>query len=154
MFAELAILAKSTIFQIIIAAEGEDQLRVNVIPKAVEGQNPALSTPLSLVGTPAELDAEFLTHLTGYANKRLSLAEQLENTKLVMDAALKEAQEKAKAKPAAKVKSAAPAASTTSAGDDGLDDDQPFEDATAGVPTATVFSARKLNDSAEINLFS
>lgn len=135
MFAELDLLVKSTTVQIIIAAEG-DQMRVNVIPKAVDGQNPALSTPLSLVATPAELDEQFSELLTKYTGKRQSLAEQLENAELVMEAAQKEAQSKATAKPSKTKPAASISVNVASDVEDEEGLDENFGDAPKITPSA------------------
>lgn len=108
MFTELAPLAKSTTLNVIVTAEGEN-LRVIVMPKAAkEGENPALSTPLSLVGTPAELDAQFATIITGYTASRTSLEEALLASQTVMEAAKKDSVSAA----AKKTTKAAPAKNT------------------------------------------
>jgi PRTRC genetic system protein E len=165
MFAQLASIAKSTMIQIIITAEGDDQLRVNVLPKAVEGQNAAMSTPLSMVATPAELDEGFVDILTKWRDKRVSLSEQFENTQLVMEAAQKESLEKVKTSKLAKPKGSPATSSPTSFtsgnddDDDGLAEDKPFEDEQVSTPVTvatrvTSFSAKKPNDTAELDLFS
>lgn len=109
MFTELAPLAKSTTLNVIVTAEGEN-LRVIVMPKAAkEGENPALSTPLSLVGTPAELDAQFATIITGYTASRTSLEEALLASQTVMEAAKKDSVSAA-AKKTTKAATSTPAA--------------------------------------------
>ena len=114
MFKELAELAKSTTINLIVSGEADGQLRVIVMPKpAKEGENPALSTPLCLVATPEELDAQFAGILVGYVSARTSLADALSASQTVMEAAKKSAVEEAAKKASAKIKSIPATASTT-----------------------------------------
>ncbi len=116
MFTELKEMAKSTSINIMISAEPEEKLRVIVMPKAAkEGENPALSTPLSLVGTPEELDEKFASIITGYTASRTSLAESLSAAQAVMEAAKADAAKTAAKKTASKpTEKAKPSAATTS----------------------------------------
>lgn len=91
MFKELYELAKQGGVVLSITTEGE-LLRVIIMPEG--GANPALSTPLSLVASPDELDTEFSTLIKSFTAKRTSLKESLEASLLVMDAAEKEAVKK------------------------------------------------------------
>jgi PRTRC genetic system protein E len=126
MFTELAALAKSTTIHLIITSAPNDELKVVVLPQAKEGMNPALCQPLSLTASPEELDEKFVDCLASYKTERKTLEEQLEDSRLVMEAAGKAAQEsaadatkKATTKPAApapsanKTTAAAPAADKT-----------------------------------------
>ncbi len=65
MFTELMpLLAERTVL-ITVARESDTTIRANVVPKQVnEGENVALSTPLSFVGTPEELDRDFARDVT------------------------------------------------------------------------------------------
>jgi PRTRC genetic system protein E len=160
MFRELEPIVKSTMIQILISSEG-DKMRVMVMPKAVEGQNPALSAPLSLLGTSAELDEKLPEILTNYTECRQSLEDSLANVKLVMDAAKQDAMDKAKAKPApaksSHAKSAGNAISVDFANDDEENDgvdltsDEPFE---PPVASSTIAPSPKSQDTAELDLFS
>ena len=60
MFVELMPLLAGRAVMITVVREDHKTLRVNVIPttKPGENENPALTTPLSYIGTPEELDAE------------------------------------------------------------------------------------------------
>ncbi len=119
MFTELMpLLAERTVL-ITVARESDTTLRVNVIPKqAKEGENAALSTPLSFVGTPEELDRDFARELAAYVDTHRQLGSTLAQAKATMEAAAKAAQEegkrkadeKRKAKPSSSTP--APAAST------------------------------------------
>jgi len=150
MFKELAPLVQKSMLCIFISAEG-DQLRVNILPKAVEGLNPALFTPLSVVASPDELDAKMPEILAGYANAHQSLEDSLENVKLVMEEAKRAAMDKSNAKPATGKKAGVASSVLEHAnGNDELGDDVPFGDAPV---TATPVVASKKNDHAELDLF-
>jgi PRTRC genetic system protein E len=95
MFTELAALAKNTTIHLIITSAPNDELKVVVLPQAKEGMNPALCQPLSLTASPEELDEKFVDCLASYKTDRKTLEEQLEDSRLVMEAAGKAAQESA-----------------------------------------------------------
>ena len=123
MFAELMSLVADRTLLITVARETDSTLRVNVLPKrATAGDNGALSTPLSLVGTPEELDREFARSLAEYVETHQRLSTTLAQAKAEMEAAAKAAQEEAKRKADEKRKAKpststpAPAVSTQSAG--------------------------------------
>lgn len=84
---------------------GDDQIRVNVVPKKLKGgEKEALTTPLSLTGTADELDADLPKTLVGFVGSHLQLKNTLDNAKAQMNAAAKSAREESrtKAKTAAK----------------------------------------------------
>lgn len=96
VFRSIKNLAKTTQLVLIISDGDEDTLKVTVMPKAAKDcENPALSTPLQLVGTPEELDEKFAEILGGYTASRTSLEDSLAASQTVMEAAKKEATEKA-----------------------------------------------------------
>jgi PRTRC genetic system protein E len=99
MFSELMpLLAERTVL-ITVALESNTTLRATVIPKrAREGENAALSTPLSFVGTPEELDRDFGRALAEYVDAHQRLGSTLAQAKAEMEAAAKAAQEEAKRK--------------------------------------------------------
>jgi PRTRC genetic system protein E len=77
MFTSLHALAKQATLMITIAAEGDDQLRVNVTPVPFDGKAKAnLPQPLSLVATAAEFDADFVAALSTWQAPKRSLVEQ------------------------------------------------------------------------------
>jgi PRTRC genetic system protein E len=83
---------------LITVARLDEQLKVNVIPtKAKEGDDQALTTPLSYTGSPEELDAELGKHLASYVDSHLQLGSTLAEAKAEMDAAAKAARQKVKA---------------------------------------------------------
>ncbi|MGH9455866.1 MAG: PRTRC system protein E [Terriglobia bacterium] len=118
MFTELMPLLADRTVLITVARESDTTVRVNAIPKrAREGENPALTTPLSFVGTPEELDRDFPRALSEYVDGHQRLSTTLAQAKADMEAAAKAAQEEAKRKSEerrkAKSASSAPAPSTS-----------------------------------------
>ena len=96
MFVELMPLLKQRTL-LITVARIDEKLKVNVIPaKAKEGEDEALTTPLSYTGSPEELDLELGQHLAGYVDSHLALGSTLAEAKAEMDAAAKAARQKAK----------------------------------------------------------
>lgn len=98
MFKELYPLIRRTTLHILLSTEG-DLLRVNITPKAIEGENPALATPISLLATPEELDAELSTILAGYTDAHMDLRASLEIAKTAMTEGKPAAKPAEKAKP-------------------------------------------------------
>lgn len=97
MFTELMLLLKDRTVLITVARESDSTVRVNVIPKRVkEGENAALTTPLSFTSTPEELDREFPRALTEYVDTHQRLSNTLAQAKAEMEAAAKAAQEEAR----------------------------------------------------------
>lgn len=99
MFTELMpLLAERTVL-ITVARESDTTIRVNVCPKrTTESENVALSTPLSFVGTPEDLDRNFAKELAAYTETHRQLGSTLAQAKATMEAAAKAAQEEAKRK--------------------------------------------------------
>lgn len=120
---------------VLSAINADGTVTVTVVPKAKEGQEASLSTPLSLTATLEELDAEFASVILSYVTKRTSLSEQLEATQTILDAAKQDA---AKKVAESKGKKSLPAPSVNSvSGDDGDGDD----DEGGGCCSAQVTSA-------------
>ena len=119
MFAALKpLLAGLTSLTVSLVANADDTITVTVTPKGGKTGS-TLDTPLSLTATAAELDEGFAGVLSGYANKRQNLSDQLAATEAILEAAQKEAAEKAKksiAKPAQK--SSTPAVENKNEDDD------------------------------------
>lgn len=111
MFSPLHDLARTATLMVVISAEG-DQLRVNVTPTQLSDKTKAhYLRPLSLLGTPEELDAEFATALAEWQAPKRSLVEQ------ARDAAGSEDAPKPASEKAGKPKSTpAPAAKAGKAG--------------------------------------
>jgi PRTRC genetic system protein E len=117
MFRELApyLRHRSVLFTVTHLGD-DDQIRVNIVPtKLKDGENEALTTPLSVTGTAEELDAELPKTIVDYVGAHLQLRNSLDNAKALMDAAAKTAQEEAqnKAKAAPKTGKANPGAQST-----------------------------------------
>ena len=112
MFSELMpLLAERTVL-ITVARESGTTIRATVVPKRTsETENAAVSTPLSFVGTPEELDRDFAKELAAYGDTHRQLGSTLAQAKATMEAAAKAAQEEAKRKAEEKRK-ARPATST------------------------------------------
>ena len=118
MFTELMpLLAERTVL-ITVARESDSTIRLNVCPKrTTESDNVALTTPLSFVGTPEELDRDFVKELAAYVDTHRQLSSTLAQAKAEMEAAAKAAQEEARRKAdekrKAKSSTSAPAPSGT-----------------------------------------
>ena len=96
MFVELMPLLKDRTLLITIARVAE-KLKVNVIPaKVTEGEDHALTTPLSFTGSAEELDSELGRHLASYVDSHLALGNTLAEAKAELDAAAKAARQKVK----------------------------------------------------------
>jgi len=82
---------------LITVARVDERVKVNVIPaKVKEGEEHALTTPLSFTGTAEELDSELGRHLVSYVDSHLALGSTLAEAKAEMDAAAKAARQKVK----------------------------------------------------------
>jgi PRTRC genetic system protein E len=96
MFVELMPLLKERTL-LITVARVDEKVRVNVIPaKVKEGEDHALTTPLSFTGSAEELDSELGRHLASYVDAHLALGSTLAEAKAEMDAAAKVARQKVK----------------------------------------------------------
>ena len=101
MFVEIMPFLAGRTVLITVAKMDDKRLRVNVLPAlAKAGDNPALSTPLTITGSPEELDAELAKHLAGYVQTHQQTASTLAEAKARMEAAAKATQEEAKRKKA------------------------------------------------------
>ena len=99
MFKELVPILRSRAVLMTATALDDDQIRVNVVPKKMkDGDNDALTTPLSVTGTAEELDAQLGPTLVGFVASHLQMKNALEKAKADMDAATKTAQAEARAK--------------------------------------------------------
>jgi len=96
MFVELMPLLQQRTL-LITVARIDEKLKLNVIPaKAKEGEDEALTTPLSYTGSPEELDRELGQHLASYVDSHLALGSTLAEAKAALDATAKAARQKAK----------------------------------------------------------
>jgi PRTRC genetic system protein E len=114
MFQELMPLLAERVLILTLSRVSGEEICLNVIPKPLKGSdqddNTAIRTPLSLTGTPQELDLELPRHLTEFVDAHLQLSSSLHSAKIEMEATAKAAQEAAK-------KSAASKSRHTSKGD-------------------------------------
>lgn len=168
MFQELAqLLGKgmdATALNILITVTGSGDLSVTVIPKTggeVKGDGvQALTQPLTLVASPAEMDAEFVNVIATYGAKRASLVEQLAATTAILDQA-----EKTSADTATKKLGARKAAAGEKKGpskdpvldddlDEGADAESEADSASASGTVASPGSAPPPEDTFTTNLFA
>ena len=99
MFKELAPYLRQRAVLLTVTRLEEDQIRVNVIPQKIkDGENAALTTPLSVTGTAEELDRDLPSTLVSFVSSHLQLKNSLERAQAEMDAATKAAQAEARAK--------------------------------------------------------
>jgi PRTRC genetic system protein E len=99
MFKELVPILRHRAVLMTITFIEEDQIRVNVVPKKLkDGDNNALTTPVTVTGTAEELDAELGPTLVNFVGAHLQLKNTLESAKADMDAAAKAAQTEARSK--------------------------------------------------------
>src|SRR5258708_14455528 len=93
MFKELAPYLRQRAVLLTVTSIEEDQIRVNVIPqKLKDGENAALTTPLTVTGTAEELDRDLPGTLVDFVSAHLQLKNTLDRAKAEMDAAAKTAQ--------------------------------------------------------------
>jgi len=78
----------------------DEQISVNIIPKPLKSDpqddGTALTTPLSVTGTPKELDEQMPRQLVEFVETHLGLSSTLKSAKEQMEAAAKAAREAAK----------------------------------------------------------
>jgi len=76
-----------------------DQLQVNICPRQLkEGENPALTIPLCVTGTSAELDADLVAQIAGFVSSHTGLNSNLTTIEKEIAEAEKAAREDAKKK--------------------------------------------------------
>ena len=117
MFKELAPYLRQRAVLMTVTHLDEDQIRVNVIPqKLKDGENVALTTPLTVTGSAEELDKDLPATLVNFVGAHLSLKNTLDQAKQEVDTAAKAAKAEARSKaktpatqPAAKPEVAKPA---------------------------------------------
>jgi PRTRC genetic system protein E len=114
MFKELAPVLRDRAVLLTVTLVADDQIRVNIVPKKLkDGDNDALTTPLSVTGTAEDLDAELSKTIVGFVGAHLQMKNTLEKAKAEMDAASKAALAEARAKSKATAKPVAPKTETT-----------------------------------------
>ena len=114
MFKELAPYLRQRAVLLTVTHIEDDQIRVNVIPqKLKDGENAALTTPLTITGTADELDRDLPTTLVNFVSAHLELRNTLDRAKAEMDAAAKTAQAEARSKTKTTPKKEPPKPETT-----------------------------------------
>jgi PRTRC genetic system protein E len=99
MFKELAPLLRHRAVLFTVTHIEEDQFRVNVIPKKItDGENDAVTTPVSVTGTVEDLDRELPQTLLHFVSSHLELKNSLERAKAEMEEASKAARAEARKK--------------------------------------------------------
>lgn len=101
MFQELMPLLSQRVLILTLSRVNDEQVCVNVIPKPLKSnqQNDdkaALTTPLTVTGTPKELDEQLPQQLAEFVETHLGLSSTLTNAKEQMEAAAKAAREAAR----------------------------------------------------------
>ena len=101
MFKELAPLVRHRAVLFTVSHVEDDQFRVNVIPKKIaDGENDALTTPVSVTGTVEDLDRELPQTLLHFVSSHLALKNTLERARGEMEEASKAARAEARKKSA------------------------------------------------------
>jgi PRTRC genetic system protein E len=99
MFQQLVPLLRQRSVLLTVTLVEDDQVRVNVMPKKIaEGENTALTTPMSFTGTATELDEQLPAAISSFVASHLQLKNTLERAKEEMAAAAKAAQDEARNK--------------------------------------------------------
>jgi PRTRC genetic system protein E len=107
MFKELVPVLRDRAVLLTVTLVDTDQIRVNIVPKKVkDGDNDALTTPLSVTGTAEDLDAELSTAIISFVGSHLQMKNTLEKAKAEMDTASKAAQAEARTKSKTSAKTA------------------------------------------------
>ena len=109
MFKELLPVLRDRAVLLTVTLVDADQIRVNIVPKKLkDGDNDALTTPLSVTGTAEDLDAELSTTIISFVGSHLQMKNTLEKAKAEMDAASKATQAEARTKSKTSAKTAPP----------------------------------------------
>ena len=120
MFKELAPYLRQRAVLLTVTHLEDEKIRVNVVPqKLKDGENAALTTPLTVTGTAEELDRDLPPTVVNFVAAHLELKNTLDRAKAEMDAAAKAAQLEAHTKNKASTTKAGPKpepAKTESAG--------------------------------------
>ena len=100
MFQELMPLLAQRILLLTFSRVSDEKISVNVIPKPLKSEkqddDAALTTPLSVTGTPKELDEQLPRQLVEFVEAHLGLSSTLKCAKEQIEAAAKAAKEAAR----------------------------------------------------------
>jgi PRTRC genetic system protein E len=156
MFKELAPYLRQRAVLLTVTHIEDDQIRVNVIPqKLKDGENAALTTPLTVTGTADELDNDLPATLVNFVSSHLQLRNTLDRAKAEMDAAAKTAQADARSKAKTTAKKEPPRPETTTPTDT-LKPAQPVKDEPSrtaslfDVPATTTTCASETDEEEEV----
>ena len=99
MFKELAPYLRQRAVLLTVTRLDAEQIRVNIVPQKVkDGENAALTTPLTVTGTAEELDRDLPAAVVNFVAAHLELKNTLDRAKAEMDAAANAAQAEARSK--------------------------------------------------------
>ena len=120
MFVELLPILKNRPVMLTLALVGDNAIRVNVIPKRLkdgDSGDDALTTPLTVTGTPDELDREFAGQLVGFTGAFVKLGSNLSEIEAAHATAVKavEAEKKKELENKRKGSVSKPSSTTTEA---------------------------------------
>lgn len=100
MFEELMPLLTQRVLVVTLSRVSDEQICVNIIPKPLksdqQNEDAALTTPLSVTGTPKELDEQLPKQLVEFVGAHLELSSTLKSAKEQMEAAAEAARAAAK----------------------------------------------------------
>ena len=114
MFKELAPLVRHRAVLFTVTHVEDDRFRVNVIPKKIaDGENDALTTPVSVTGTVEDLDRELPQTLLHFVSSHLELKNSLERVKAEMEEASKAARAEARKKSGSQIAKKDPAVNSS-----------------------------------------
>lgn len=114
MFKELAPLVRHRAVLFTVSHVEDDRFRVNVIPKKItDGENDALTTPVSITGTVEDLDRELPQTLLHFVSSHLELENSLERAKAEMEEASKAARAEARKKSGSQIARKDPAGNSS-----------------------------------------
>jgi PRTRC genetic system protein E len=99
MFKELAPYLRQRAVLLTVTHLEDEQIRVNIVPqKLKDGENAALTTPLTVTGSAEELDQALPATVINFVSAHLELKNTLDRAQAEMDAAAKAAQSEASSK--------------------------------------------------------
>ena len=114
MFKELAPLVRHRAVLFTVSHVEDDRFRVNVIPKKItDGENDALTTPVSVSGTVEDLDRELPPTLLHFVSSHLELKNSIERAKAEMEEASKAARSEARKKSGSQITKKDPAGNSS-----------------------------------------
>jgi PRTRC genetic system protein E len=99
LFAQLEPLLAHRAVLITVSKLDADQLQVNICPRQLkEGENSALTIPLCVTGTVAELDSDLVTQVSRFVASHIGLSSNLTAVETEIEEAERAAREEAKKK--------------------------------------------------------